>query len=151
MRKQLVVVFLVVLTAGLAFASPQADVLAPVHQFVDGFNKGDSQSALAACADRASIIDEFPPYQWSGAGACSTWAQAYMADAKKNGITDAVVTLGKPKHVDIMGNYAYVVMPATYSFMQHGKGVKEPAATFTIALEKSAAGWKITSWTWSNQ
>ena len=37
-------------TAGRAKASAQTDVMATVHQFVDGFNKGDVKSALAACA-----------------------------------------------------------------------------------------------------
>src|SRR3954466_3302474 len=66
-------VTLILLFAGAAFASDPSDVMKPVHQFIDGFNKGDAKSAIAACADEASIIDEFSPYEWHGAGACSTW------------------------------------------------------------------------------
>jgi hypothetical protein len=116
MRKLFVAVIVVVAVAGFAAASEQAEVMAPVHQFVDGFNKGDAKSALATCADQTLIIDEFPPHVWQGAGACATWASAYEADAKKNGITDGVVTLGKPKHVDVTGDVAYVVVPANYVY-----------------------------------
>jgi len=139
----------IVLAAGAAVASDNADVMKPVHQFIDGFNKGDAKSALAACADEAYIIDEFPPYEWHGANACSNWADAYLADAKKNGITDGVVTVGKPRHVDVTGDQAYVVVPTTYAFQQNGKPVKETASTMVLTLHKSAAGWQITAWTWA--
>ena len=140
-----------VLAAGLAAGSEKTDVMTPVHQFVDGFNKGDTKSALAACAAEAYIIDEFAPYEWHGAGACSIWASDYEADAKKNGITDPVVTLGNPRHIEITGDRAYVVMPASYSFKQNGKPMKETGSTLTVALHKDAAGWRITAWTWAKQ
>ncbi|HTO75258.1 MAG TPA: nuclear transport factor 2 family protein [Thermoanaerobaculia bacterium] len=140
---------LVVLGAAPAAATDQADVMAPVYQFIDGFNKGDVKSAVAACADQASIIDEFAPYEWHGAAACPQWAAAFDADAKKNGITSGAVTLGKPRHVDITGDHAYVVVPTDYAFKQKGKSVKEKGSTLTVALQKEAAGWRITAWTWS--
>jgi hypothetical protein len=40
-----------VLAAGPTVVSDQADVMAPVHQFVDSFNKGDAKTAVAACAE----------------------------------------------------------------------------------------------------
>src|SRR5690348_3260365 len=102
--------------AGLSLAqtAEQAAVLAPEHQFVDGFNKGDMKTMLATCAEQTSILDEFPPYEWHGAGACSKWAADYDADAKKNVITDGKVTLSAPTHVDIVADRAYVVVPANY-------------------------------------
>jgi len=123
----------------------------PVHQFVDGFNKGDIKSALAACADQTSIIDEFPPHEWHGAGACAIWANDFDADAKKNGITDGVVTLGSPRHVDVTGDRAYAVVPANYTFKMKGKTVKETGSTLTIALQKGTAGWRMTGWAWTKR
>jgi ketosteroid isomerase-like protein len=151
MRKLSIVIASILLVAGFASAADNADVMKPVHQFIDGFNKGDAKSALAACADEAYIIDEFPPYEWHGANACSTWADAYVADAKKNGITDGLVTLGKPRHVDVTGDQAYVVVPAAYSFKQNGKAMKESASTLTLTLHKGSSGWQVTAWTWSKQ
>lgn len=145
---------LIALTVALLAAAPNAlaqqkDVMATVHQFVDGFNKGDTKSALAACADQTSIIDEFPPHEWHGAGACGKWADDYDANAKKDGITDGMVILGKPRHVDVTGDLAYVVVPANYRFKQKGKPVAEIGSMLTIALQKGPAGWRMTAWTWT--
>src|SRR5271165_4296219 len=75
----------------------QAAVMAPVHQFVDGFNAGDTAKALGACADPMFIIDDFPPHEWHGPGASAAWFHDYEADAKRSGITPVSVTLGKPR------------------------------------------------------
>ena len=75
-------VTIVTRAAGPAAATKETDVMVPVHQFIDGFNKNDTRRAIAACADQNSIIDEFPPHEWHGAGACWNWAKAYDADAK---------------------------------------------------------------------
>jgi len=145
---------LAALVVGLLVAAPvaadeRADVMAPVNQFINGFNKGDIKTALAACAEQSSIIDEFPPYEWHGTGACAAWAKDFDADAKKNGITDGVVTLGKPRHLDVTGDRAYVVAPVSYAYKVKGKPTKETASKMTVALAKGAAGWRITGWTWT--
>jgi ketosteroid isomerase-like protein len=145
----LVAAFVAVLSGAPARASDKADVMATVHQFIDGFNKGDVKSALATCADPVSILDEFPPYAWQGPTACLDWSNAYDADAKANGITDGIVILGTPWHVDVTGDRAYVVGPATYTYKQHGRPVTEANAVYTLALHKVAAGWRITAWAWS--
>lgn len=124
-------------------------VMVPVRQFVDGFNKGDTRSALAACAEQTSIIDEFPPHEWHGPGACAKWMADYDTDARKNGITDGIVTLGTPKHLDVAGDRAYAVIPSDYAFKRKGTPVKETASAFTFALQKTAAGWRITGWSWA--
>jgi hypothetical protein len=129
--------------------SQEAAVMATVHQFVDGFNRGDAKSALAACATQASIIDEFPPHEWMGPTACEQWATDYAANAKREGITDGIVTLGKPWYLSVTGNRGYVVVPATYTYKEHGKPVSERDSIFTVALLKFAAGWRITGWAWS--
>ena len=149
MYKLLVATAMGVFAAGPAAATEQTDVMVPVHQFIDGFNKGDVNSALATCAEQTSIVDEFPPHEWHGAGACAKWAGDYEANAKKEGITDGVVTLGKPRHVDVTGDRAYVVVPAGYTFKQKGKAMKETNAVMALSLQKTAAGWRITGWAWA--
>ena len=130
-------------------ADDKADVMATINQFVGGFNKGDTKAAAAACAEQTSILDEFAPHEWHGAGACLTWMKDYDTDAKKNAITDGIVTLNKPKHLDIDGAYAYVVIPSDYGFKKAGKEVWEKDSLFTFALKKGPAGWKITGWSWA--
>ena len=135
--------------ASKAAASDKRDVMAVVNQFNDSLNKGDTKTALAACAAPSSIIDEFPPHQWQGPTACADWANDFDTYNKKYGITHAIAKFGKPRHVDITGDRAYVVVPATYTYKQKGKRVTESGSTLTVALQKVAAGWRITGWAWT--
>jgi ketosteroid isomerase-like protein len=149
MRRCVSVFVLVILALSTAAAQDKNAVVAPVRQFVDAFNKGDAKGVAATCADQASIIDEFPPYAWHGANACAKWMSDFGADAKKNGVTEAAVTMGKMRHVDVNGDLAYVVVPTEFSFKLNGKPTKESGATLTIVLHKGAKGWLITAWTWT--
>jgi len=143
------IALLLATAAGPAVASDKADAMATVNQFIDGFNKGDVPKALAACASPAFIIDEFPPYAWSGPNACSDWANDFDANARKKALTDPVVKLGKPRHVDVAGDRAYVVVPANYKYKVKGKATTQAGSTLTVALQRTAAGWRITAWSWS--
>ena len=75
----------------------------------------------------------------------------YDSNAKRNGITDGVVTLGKPSHVDVTGDYAYVVIPSTYTWKEKGVPTREDGSTFTFALHKETAGWKFAGWSWAKK
>ena len=141
----------VALTAGTAQATDKTDVMATLQQFIDGFNKGDVKSALATCASPVSIVDEFPPYAWQGANACADWANDFEANATKNGITDSVVTLQKPKHVDVVGDRAYVVVPANYDYKVKGKKTSQKGSIMAVAFQRTPAGWRITGWSWATR
>ena len=153
MRRTFIALVVAVLAVGFAAASATAsdktDVMATVKQFVDSFNKGDSKTAAAACTEDVSIIDEFPPYAWMGAGSFTKWMSDYDADAKKNGITEGGVTLGEARHVDVAGARAYVVIPADYAYKQNGEPIKQSGSIMTLALQKGEAGWRIVAWSWA--
>ena len=149
MNRALIALAVVALMQSTAAAQDQTAVMASVRQFVDAFNKGDTKGAAAMCAAQTSIIDEFPPHEWHGPGGCAQWMKDFDIDAKKNGITDGVVTLKTPKHLDITGDRAYVVVPANYAYKLKGKAKKENGALFTLVLQKARAGWRITGWAWA--
>ena len=70
MHRVLIALALVVSVQGaIAAQGDKSAVMAPVHQFVDAFNKGDAKTAAALCATEASIIDEFPPHELVSIGA----------------------------------------------------------------------------------
>src|SRR6202008_4719099 len=129
-------------------AAADAQLMVPVHQFIDSFNKGDLKAAEAAHAPSVAIIDEMAPHIWTGPGAFKAWAAALMADAKKHGAADQSVTVSDPVREEVTGDRAYLVVPAVYAFKANGAAMKEEAQ-MTFALHKGAAGWKIAGWTWS--
>ncbi len=145
----LTIVFTLVISSRLAVASEKADVEAAVHRYFDNLDKDKLQTALTMCDSHVSILDEFPPHEWDGRTACADWWKALNAYDEKEGITDGVAALGTAWTVDVTGDRAYLVTPATYDYKQHGKAVKESNAVFTAALRRTAAGWRITAWTWS--
>ena len=65
------------------------------------------------------------------------------------GASDYFVTLGEPRHVNVTGDRAYVVVPATMAFQLHGKRVTQTGSVFTVALRKVAAEWRLTAWAWA--
>jgi ketosteroid isomerase-like protein len=136
--------------APAAGQAPNAEVMAPIQKFIDSFNKGDTAGAAATHAAEAdlTITDEVPPYLWRGAKAFHSWAADLDSDAKKNGITDQMVTISAATRVETMGDQAYVVVPAVYSFKQKGVAMRE-AGQMTVVLKKGAAGWLIHGWTWT--
>jgi hypothetical protein len=134
------------LTGGAAVAADQDDVMTVLKQW----NDPDEARAVAACADDAAVIDDVPPFEWHGPGACARWQKDYDAYAGQEGATDAVGTLGSPRRLIVTGDRAYAVVPATFAFTRKGKRVTQ-IATATFALRKTAAGWRITGWTWATQ
>jgi ketosteroid isomerase-like protein len=144
----------VVLAAALAAsapaaATPAADVTVPIHQFIDGFNTGDTKSAYAAYAPgTVAITDEFAPHIWIGPRAPQSWAAEYDRHAKKTGVSGGSVSYGKPTRSEIDGDVAYVIIPTVYTYQQTGKPTAEEGQ-MTFALRDGKGGWKIAAWTWS--
>jgi hypothetical protein len=136
--------------SGPAPLSPDS-AMAAVQQFVYGFNRGgNTKRALAACAPQTSIIDEFPPHHWK---TCTAWAAAYAASAKQAGDTDRLVSLQDfTENIDSSKSepVAYVVAHANLRYKEGGKIFAEIGSVWTIVLDKTASGWRITAWTWSN-
>jgi ketosteroid isomerase-like protein len=134
-----------------SLSSEQTAVMAPVHQFVDGFNAGDSARAIAECANPIVIIDDFPPHLWQGNDAAQKWLHDYEADAKSRNLTPLKVTLHAPRHVEVKGDRAYVVAPTDYAYKLDGKTIEESGCTLTATLQKGSSGWKIDAWSWSKR
>ena len=66
MHRLVIALAIIMAGAGPAPGSEENDVMAPVRQFITGFNKGDRKMARAACGDEIFIIDDFPPHAWGG-------------------------------------------------------------------------------------
>lgn len=130
-------------------AAPEDDVIKPIHQFIDSFDKGDVQAALATyAAGDISIIDEVSPFVWLGPDAPKQWAADLGKQMSDEGITDAKVTYEAATRVVVNGKMAYVILPTAYLFKQHGTAMKEEGQ-MTFSLRMEGDGWKIAAWTWT--
>jgi hypothetical protein len=133
----------------LAYAGPAEDAaLAPVKKFVAALVANDETAAAAAMTPSQTITDEFAPFHWQGKTAIADWFAGDAADMKANAVTDDHLSIGKPLHVAISGDHAYVVVPMTYAYLTHGKKTVENAL-FTTAEVKTGGGWLIEAWTYA--
>jgi ketosteroid isomerase-like protein len=154
MHRIIAALFTAAVMAGPASASDKIstsdkiNVMRPVKEFVDSFNRGDVK---AACANQSTIIDEFPPYLWQGATACADWSNDFDVFREKNGIVDPKITLGLGQYIDVVGDRAYVVVQAHLTFKQNGKRVSESDPLLTVSLKKIADTWRIAGWAWSKR
>jgi len=123
--------------------------LAAVRNYIDAFNRADEKAMAAAFASSASILDGLAPHTWQGPKAGEQWYRDVLVAGEHEGAKDYFVTLGSPWHVNVTGDSAYVVLPATMKFSVHGKQVTQTGSVYTVALRKSGAGWLITAWAWA--
>jgi ketosteroid isomerase-like protein len=129
-------------------AAPADDALSAVTIWIDKFNAGDMNAFFAAHAPGAVIIDEFAPFVWAGKDAPHVWADAFDADAKAQHITDPRMDYAAPIRAESDGKSAYIVLPTVYRIKQNGRSMSA-AGTMSFVMTRTAAGWKIASWTYS--
>lgn len=125
--------------------------MATIHQAAMDFNTGNYAAWAGACTDSAMVTDDFAPYTWNGPGACKAWYAAWRSLTKARDINNVTVLFGAPMHMEIVGNVAYVVLPASLHFNQKSKPVRMTGSVITIVLRKEMGGdWKMTAWTWAD-
>jgi hypothetical protein len=123
--------------------------LAAVHQYIDGFNKGDAQLMAATFAVPGLILDGMAPHVWQGPTATQDWYRDVLVEGEQHGASGYLVTLGEALHNKITAESAYVVVPATMTFKVDGKQITQTGAVFTVALRKFIDGWRISAWAWA--
>ncbi len=150
MKKVMLAVLASVLVVPALWAAA-GDVMVPIRQFIDSFNTGDTKSGYAAYAmGDIAIVDEFAPYHWTGPNAAHAWAAGYDKHAKATGVTDGTVKYAEPTRTEMEGALAYVVIPTTYLYKEHGQPMAENGQ-MTFVLHSQAGAWKISGWTWTGE
>jgi ketosteroid isomerase-like protein len=137
------------LCGGPAMAQSDADAaLATVQKFGEAINKADFKTAIELQTPDVAIIDEVPPHHWSGSGAAVAWLNSWNAFATAGGVTGQMMAWGQDARVELEGDHAYVTRPGVFSFKRKGVEVSEHGM-LGAALVKTAAGWRISAWTWA--
>lgn len=129
--------------------SESNDPMAAVRQYIDAFNRADVDALAAACADPMQILDGVAPHIWQGATATRDWWRDVLADGEHVGASGYHVTLDEPRHVEVKGDFGYVVVPATMTFDLSGQRIVQNGGVFTVALRTVDGVWRLSAWTWS--
>jgi hypothetical protein len=132
-----------------ASAADDAGLYAQVQKLIEAWNKGDMAAVTKGVAPSLSIIDEFPPYSWSGKDGLKNYLRDYAAVLKSHNVTDPVFTLSQRPTIDeVHGTHAYIVAHGVNSFKENGKAIVE-TGVMTLALDKVGDDWVVTSSAWS--
>ena len=149
MRKIFSLLMLLLGVAPVLAATPDAAApRATIDNFIAAFNSGDATAAKATHEATPTIIDEPPPYLWSGREGFDRWVADQHKEALARGRTDEKVTLGKTRRTEMSDASAYVIVPATYSYIEKGVALAEPSQ-MTFVLKKGRSGWRISAWSWT--
>ena len=129
-----------------ALAADTAGMMKTINGFIDASLAGKPLAGLVTASP--SMIDEVPPYHWSGPGAAKAWMADVGAWARTNGVTELGVRLGAPTRVEQTGSHGYVVTPAVVTYNQKGKAEREEGA-MVFALDRRRSGWRVASLAWT--
>ena len=113
------------------------DPMAAVRQYVDAFNNSDPKAMAEICADPMQILDGMSPHVWQGPTASDDWYGDVLTEGEHVEASGYHITLGEPRHVDVTGDNAYVVVPATMTFNIQGKQVTQTGSIFTVAFSQA--------------
>ena len=123
--------------------------MAAVRRYIDAFNSGDAKAMAAGCADPMQILDGMSPHVCQGPTAAEDWWRDALAEGEHVGMSNYAITLDEPRHVDVTGDNAYVVAPATMTFDLKGQQVTRTGSVYTVALRKVGDEWRLAAWAWA--
>lgn len=135
--------------AAPAASARDAALAVPIHKMMEGFNKGDVAMVKAVHVAAPTIVDNVPPFLWSGPQSFDHWLSDLSKSEAKEGKTDGVVWFGESVDEAVSGNHAYLVAPARYTFKQNGHAMRETGMV-AFVLAKEGGAWKVQAWSWAS-
>lgn len=69
------------------------DPMGAVHQYIDGFNKGDTKMMAATFAVPGSILDGMAPHVWQGPTATQDWYRDMLVEGEQHGASGPISAL----------------------------------------------------------
>lgn len=122
--------------------------MAPVRQLVDGFNRADIELAEHACAGEMVVIDDIPPFEWSGPRSATRWFRDMTSFGDRFGMSEPNVELRPTRQLVVDGSRAYVVVPIHVEWLEAGSRQTRDG-WMTLGLTEEAADWRISALTWT--
>jgi hypothetical protein len=135
--------------AGSAMAAaPPGAIMNTINGVGAAINSDNATKVGAYFASSATVLDEFPPFIWSGTGAGTSWWRSVQAANAKTHWSHLHASIGTITQYTIFGNAAYVVVPVSLSWVM-GKRARHENGLWSLTLVHSAGAWKITSAGWA--
>ena len=125
------------------------DPMSAVEAFRTAMTAGDVEGLADIHVEGdVTIIDKVVPFIWKGPTALADWMLSMTLYFEERDIRDGSIIYRSPVAKLVDGDQAYVVVPTVWSYKSKDIPIRN-AATITFALRRTAAGWKIASWSWN--
>ena len=110
----------------------------------------DLKKFTETTTNQLTIVDEFPPFSWSGKGAAARYLKDMQALVAKQKITNFKSEIKDAKDVGLDQNVAYAVYPVSYTFKKGDVKEYEGEGFQTVIFKKSKDNkWLIENTTWA--
>lgn len=121
-----------------------------IEALIRAVNEGNFGEAASAFTDSAVIVEDIPPYRWSGPDAPARWLAAMGANAAHLGVTSVTMTILEPARLESDDKHAYALVPGRLSLaMNDGELSAEGVLVATLKLREGR--WLIDSLAWGGQ
>lgn len=132
----------------MADAEPEVELLNEIYAFIEDVNGGKIPAALARLTDDVCIVEDLPPYRWTGPEAGGQWLAAMAANAERLGVTAITMTPGQQRRTEIEGEHGYCILPGRVTLRGPDVDLAEDGLiTFAMRVEERV--WKISALTWT--
>lgn len=126
---------------------PDPAMMAPIERVAAFIASGGVGSAAEAFAGSdVTILENFAPYLFTGAGAVATWTLGMRAHL--SGVTGLQHQFGQPHNFSRAGDLAFLSLPTQWSGVVDGRVFTERGG-WCFVLTKQAHEWRIRNYGWA--
>lgn len=126
---------------------PDAGMIAAAERVAAIIGSGGVASARSVFTDRdVTIIENFQPFIFEGAGAIERWSEGMRAHLA--GVTALRHAFGPAQDFSRSGGEAYFSLPTTWRGVANGKPFVEHGG-WAFVLSKQRGRWRVRSYAWA--
>lgn len=130
----------------------KSQLVAPLDRFIAAFNRWDARLPKDAFTDDCTVLDIFPPFQWSGPDAPVRWwkdlAGADRASHARKAALHEHLLRGRPNAIAVTASSANFNVPAVLTYVRNG-AQHEIRGRWIINERLTDSGWRISAHAWA--
>ena len=125
---------------------PDEAMLAPVRRLAHFMTTLDDSFLADVFADDLTIVENFAPYLFRGAGAAQEWRAGFREHART--LSDLVPEFEAAQEFSRTGETVYFVLPTCWNGKSHGQPFTEKGA-WSFILTFRTGDWRIAAYAWA--
>jgi ketosteroid isomerase-like protein len=134
-----------------SFADTEAELKQVlIANYAATLEKMDAKAFAATTTPEVTIIDEFPPFVWTGKTSATQYLKAMADIIEKMGAKNFSIDVRDAVHISEDKNKAYAVFPVQVTFVDGESKNQLEQGYQTLVFTKSKNGlWLINTMTWA--